>query len=205
MWITRVSIKNPVFATMVMVGIVVLGLFSYARLRVEQMPDVTLPFVQHRHRLSGRLARSRSKPTSASRSNTRSTRCRASSGSVRTRARGRARCSSSSGWAPTSRARCRTCATRSRWCGRAFPATSRIRWSSASTSRTTSPTVSLAVLSPTVEPARADLAHRSDDRQGAREHPGRGAGRRQRPRDAADPHPDQAVGARRRSASASTR
>src|SRR5215468_9002613 len=45
MWVTRVSIKNPVFATMVMVGIVVLGLFSYARLRVEQMPDVTLPFV----------------------------------------------------------------------------------------------------------------------------------------------------------------
>src|SRR5436305_14365021 len=45
MWITRTSIKNPVFATMVMVGITVLGLFSYARLRVEQMPDVTLPFV----------------------------------------------------------------------------------------------------------------------------------------------------------------
>ncbi len=46
MWITRVSIKNPVFAAMVMIGIVVLGVFSYARLRVEQMPDVTLPFVQ---------------------------------------------------------------------------------------------------------------------------------------------------------------
>jgi hydrophobe/amphiphile efflux-1 (HAE1) family protein len=45
MLITRISIKNPVFATMVMVGITVLGLFSYARLRVEQMPDVTLPFV----------------------------------------------------------------------------------------------------------------------------------------------------------------
>ena len=45
MWITRVSIQNPVFATMVMVGITVLGLFSYARLRVEQMPDVNLPFV----------------------------------------------------------------------------------------------------------------------------------------------------------------
>src|SRR5256884_4535471 len=45
MWVTRVSINNPVFATMVMVGIVVLGVFSYARLRVEQMPDVTLPFV----------------------------------------------------------------------------------------------------------------------------------------------------------------
>jgi multidrug efflux pump subunit AcrB len=45
MWITRVSINNPVFAAMVMIGIVVLGVFSYARLRVEQMPDVTLPFV----------------------------------------------------------------------------------------------------------------------------------------------------------------
>ncbi len=45
MWITRVSINNPVFATMVMVALTVLGLFSYARLRVESMPDVTLPFL----------------------------------------------------------------------------------------------------------------------------------------------------------------
>ena len=45
MWMTRVSIRNPVFATMVMVALTVLGLFSYERLRVEQMPDVTLPFV----------------------------------------------------------------------------------------------------------------------------------------------------------------
>ena len=45
MWITRVSIKNPVFATMVMIGIAVLGVASYFRLRVEQMPDVTYPFV----------------------------------------------------------------------------------------------------------------------------------------------------------------
>jgi multidrug efflux pump subunit AcrB len=45
MWITRVSINNPVFATMVMVGIAVLGLFAYNRLRIEQMPDVSLPYV----------------------------------------------------------------------------------------------------------------------------------------------------------------
>ncbi|MBN8478322.1 MAG: efflux RND transporter permease subunit [Burkholderiales bacterium] len=45
MWITRVSIANPVFATMVMVAITVLGFFSYQRLRVEQMPDVSLPYV----------------------------------------------------------------------------------------------------------------------------------------------------------------
>jgi len=43
MWVTRVSIANPVFATMVMVALCVLGLFSYARLGVEQMPDVAPP------------------------------------------------------------------------------------------------------------------------------------------------------------------
>ena len=43
MWITRVSIANPVFATMVMVALCVLGLASYLRLGVEQMPDVSPP------------------------------------------------------------------------------------------------------------------------------------------------------------------
>jgi multidrug efflux pump subunit AcrB len=43
MWITRVSINNPVFAAMVMVALMVLGLFSYAKLGVEQMPDITFP------------------------------------------------------------------------------------------------------------------------------------------------------------------
>ncbi|MFO1267871.1 MAG: efflux RND transporter permease subunit [Rubrivivax sp.] len=43
MWITRVSINNPVFATMVMVALMVLGLFAYAKLGVEQMPDVAPP------------------------------------------------------------------------------------------------------------------------------------------------------------------
>ncbi len=43
MWITRVSVNNPVFAVMVMVALCVLGLFSYVRLGVEQMPDVSPP------------------------------------------------------------------------------------------------------------------------------------------------------------------
>jgi multidrug efflux pump subunit AcrB len=43
MWMTRVSIQNPVFATMVMVALCVLGLFSYSKLGVEQMPDISLP------------------------------------------------------------------------------------------------------------------------------------------------------------------
>src|SRR5690606_16737101 len=45
MRITRTSINQPVFTTMVMQGIVVLGIFSYARLPVEQMPDVSAPYV----------------------------------------------------------------------------------------------------------------------------------------------------------------
>ena len=48
MWMTRVAINNPVFATMVMVALCVLGLFAYQRLGVEQLPDISLPgvFVQ---------------------------------------------------------------------------------------------------------------------------------------------------------------
>jgi hydrophobe/amphiphile efflux-1 (HAE1) family protein len=45
MWMTRVSIKHPVFATMVMVGLMVLGLFSYRGLGVESMPNVEIPAV----------------------------------------------------------------------------------------------------------------------------------------------------------------
>ena len=45
MWFTRISIKNPVLATMMMVAFVVLGLFSYQRLRVDQFPDINFPVV----------------------------------------------------------------------------------------------------------------------------------------------------------------
>jgi len=43
MWITRISINNPVFATMMMVALTVLGLFAYGKLGVEQMPDISPP------------------------------------------------------------------------------------------------------------------------------------------------------------------
>ena len=45
MWFTQLSLKNPVFATMVMLAIVVLGLFSYQRLRVDQFPNIDFPVV----------------------------------------------------------------------------------------------------------------------------------------------------------------
>ena len=45
MWFTSISIANPVLATMMMVAFVVLGLFSYQRLQVDQFPDITFPIV----------------------------------------------------------------------------------------------------------------------------------------------------------------
>ena len=45
MWFTRVSLNNPVFATMVMLALVVLGVFSYQRLQVDQFPNVDFPVV----------------------------------------------------------------------------------------------------------------------------------------------------------------
>jgi hydrophobic/amphiphilic exporter-1 (mainly G- bacteria), HAE1 family len=45
MWFTRISLKNPVFATMVMLAIVVLGLFSLQRLKVDQFPNIDFPVV----------------------------------------------------------------------------------------------------------------------------------------------------------------
>ncbi|HEU5436096.1 MAG TPA: efflux RND transporter permease subunit, partial [Telluria sp.] len=44
MWITKTSINHPVFATMIMVGLMVLGLFSYRTLPLESMPSVEIPF-----------------------------------------------------------------------------------------------------------------------------------------------------------------
>jgi HAE1 family hydrophobic/amphiphilic exporter-1 len=45
MWFTRISISNPVFATMMMAAFLVLGLFSYPRLSVDQFPEVNFPVV----------------------------------------------------------------------------------------------------------------------------------------------------------------
>ncbi|SFZ85631.1 hydrophobic/amphiphilic exporter-1, HAE1 family [Devosia enhydra] len=45
MFLTRISVNHPVFATMVMVALLVFGLYSYARLPIEQMPDVDFPVV----------------------------------------------------------------------------------------------------------------------------------------------------------------
>jgi HAE1 family hydrophobic/amphiphilic exporter-1 len=45
MFLTRISVNHPVFATMIMVAITVFGFYSYQRLPIEQMPDVDFPVV----------------------------------------------------------------------------------------------------------------------------------------------------------------
>ena len=45
MWFTRVAIGNPVMAVMVMLAFVVLGVFSYQRLSIDQFPNIDFPTV----------------------------------------------------------------------------------------------------------------------------------------------------------------
>src|SRR5438093_2076199 len=45
MFLSDVSIKRPVFATMMMLALVVLGVGSYQRLAIDEYPDVTYPTV----------------------------------------------------------------------------------------------------------------------------------------------------------------
>ncbi|MBY0323122.1 MAG: efflux RND transporter permease subunit [Reyranella sp.] len=45
MKLTRIAVDNPVFATMMMVALLVMGLFSYRQLGIDQFPDVDFPIV----------------------------------------------------------------------------------------------------------------------------------------------------------------
>jgi HAE1 family hydrophobic/amphiphilic exporter-1 len=45
MFLSDISIKRPVFATMMMVALVVLGVVSYFRLSVDEYPDITYPVI----------------------------------------------------------------------------------------------------------------------------------------------------------------
>ena len=45
MWISDISIRRPVFATMVIVSFMVLGVVSMTRLGIDLFPEVNFPFV----------------------------------------------------------------------------------------------------------------------------------------------------------------
>ena len=97
MWMTRVSINHPVFATMVMVALTVLGLFSYAKLGVEAMPDVRPPLVSIKCVIRVRRP-SRLKTIWRNRLKTQSTPLPGSSAFFRPRTRASRLPGSSSGW-----------------------------------------------------------------------------------------------------------
>ena len=45
MWLTRISVNNPVFTAMLMLALMVIGLASWQRMTVEEFPDIDFPFV----------------------------------------------------------------------------------------------------------------------------------------------------------------
>jgi HAE1 family hydrophobic/amphiphilic exporter-1 len=45
MFLSDISIKRPVFATMMMAALVTLGLFSFRRLSIDMWPDISFPFI----------------------------------------------------------------------------------------------------------------------------------------------------------------
>src|SRR5690606_35800848 len=40
-----VAIRRPIFTTMIMTGLIVLGIFSFRKLSIDQFPDVDIPVV----------------------------------------------------------------------------------------------------------------------------------------------------------------
>ncbi len=204
MWITRVSINNPVFATMVMIGITVLGLFSYSRLRVEQMPDVTLPFLIVQTQYPGASPEAVeidiTKPVENAVNGVtgvKLVRSFTAEGVSSVFVEFRARHRHDAGDAGRARQ------------GRGGPARLPAgREGSARRPRGHRQRGAGGVARRDVagdRPARADVAHRPDDRQGPRERARRGAHRRARQGDAADPRADQAQRAHRARHRRSTR
>ena len=45
MWLTRISVNNPVFAVMLMLALMVVGLAATSRMQVAEFPDIDFPFV----------------------------------------------------------------------------------------------------------------------------------------------------------------
>ena len=53
MKLAEVCVRRPVFATMLVLTFVVLGIFSYTQLGIDQFPKIDLPTVTVRTALSG--------------------------------------------------------------------------------------------------------------------------------------------------------
>src|SRR3954470_12576427 len=53
MTLSDVSIKNPVFAWMLMIGLIVFGWISFGRMGISQLPDVDFPIISVNLTLEG--------------------------------------------------------------------------------------------------------------------------------------------------------
>ena len=45
MFLSDLSIKRPIFASVMMLALVTLGIFSYRRLAIDMFPDVEIPIL----------------------------------------------------------------------------------------------------------------------------------------------------------------
>src|SRR3954462_10960741 len=52
-WLAQICVRRPVFATVLMLIIVVLGIAGYSKLGLDQFPNVDFPFVVVTTRLDG--------------------------------------------------------------------------------------------------------------------------------------------------------
>ena len=92
--LAEICIQRPVFATVLILALVVVGLVSYFTLGRRPVPERRLPHRHGHHHLAGRARRRRWRPRSPTRSRRRSTRSAASTSCARPRPRASRRSSS---------------------------------------------------------------------------------------------------------------
>ena len=56
-WLAELCVKRPVFAWVLILSLVVVGLFAFTRLGVDRFPNVDIPSVVDHHAAAGRRAR----------------------------------------------------------------------------------------------------------------------------------------------------
>ena len=132
-WLANISVKRPIFATVLMLVLCVHRRGRLHAARRRPVPQGRLPGGRGRDRSLPGAAPRRSRPTSPTRSRRRSTPSAASTSCARSRARACRRSSCSSSSRRTSTSPRKRCATRSAPCCPTCRATSTGRWSTRST------------------------------------------------------------------------
>ena len=93
-WLASICVRRPVFATVLILIVVVVGIVGYSKLGVDRFPKVDFPVVVDRHHACRAPRPRRSRPRSPTRSKRRSTPSAASTSCARSRPRASRRSSS---------------------------------------------------------------------------------------------------------------